>query len=95
MSAVPAKPMTSPTSVRRSIECARRPRVANSAIHRAADALRIAAWFDAGEWRRAGAVALETSGRGEVLIVAHGAETWVLRHYRRGGMIARFLGDSP
>ena len=53
----------------------------------------IAAWFDAGEWRRAGAVALETSGRGEVLIVAHGAETWVLRHYRRGGIVARFIDD--
>jgi 3-deoxy-D-manno-octulosonic acid kinase len=53
----------------------------------------IAAWFDAGEWRRAGAVALETSGRGEVLIVAHGAESWVLRHYRRGGIVARFIDD--
>lgn len=52
-----------------------------------------AAWFDAAEWRRAGAVALETSGRGEVLIVAHGSETWVLRHYRRGGMVARFIDD--
>jgi 3-deoxy-D-manno-octulosonic acid kinase len=53
----------------------------------------IAAWFDPREWRRAGAVALETSGRGEVLIVAHGAETWVLRHYRRGGLVARFIDD--
>ena len=51
------------------------------------------AWFDAAEWRRAGAVALETSGRGEVLIVAHGAERWVLRHYRRGGMVARLIDD--
>src|SRR5262245_46346579 len=31
----------------------------------------VAGWFDPAEWRRAGAVALETSGRGEVLIVAH------------------------
>jgi 3-deoxy-D-manno-octulosonic acid kinase len=51
------------------------------------------AWVDAGEWRRAGAVALETSGRGEVLIVAKGSERWVLRHYRRGGMVARFIDD--
>ena len=50
-------------------------------------------WFDFAKWRRAGAVALETSGRGEVLIVAHGAETWVLRHYRRGGLVARFIDD--
>ena len=51
------------------------------------------AWFDANEWRRAGAVAIETSGRGEVLIVAHGDESWVLRHYRRGGLVARFIDD--
>jgi 3-deoxy-D-manno-octulosonic acid kinase len=50
-------------------------------------------WFDAAEWRRAGAVAIETSGRGEVLIVAHGDDTWVLRHYRRGGVVARFIDD--
>jgi 3-deoxy-D-manno-octulosonic acid kinase len=53
----------------------------------------VAAWFDAREWRRSGAVALETSGRGEVLIVAHADETWVLRHYRRGGLVARFIDD--
>jgi 3-deoxy-D-manno-octulosonic acid kinase len=50
-------------------------------------------WFDPEEWRRAGAVSIETSGRGQVLIVARGAETWVLRHYRRGGFVARFVDD--
>lgn len=50
-------------------------------------------WFDPQEWRRAGAVAIETSGRGEVLIVEHGAESWVLRHYRRGGLVARVIDD--
>lgn len=50
-------------------------------------------WFDPAKWRRAGAVAIETSGRGEVLIVAHGEESWVLRHYRRGGLVARFIDD--
>ena len=34
-------------SVRRSSACARRPRVANSAIHNAAEALRMAVWLDA------------------------------------------------
>jgi 3-deoxy-D-manno-octulosonic acid kinase len=53
----------------------------------------VAAWFSADDWRHAGAVALETSGRGEVLIVAHGDESWVLRHYRRGGLVARFIDD--
>jgi 3-deoxy-D-manno-octulosonic acid kinase len=52
-----------------------------------------AGWFDPAEWRRAGAVAIETSGRGAVLIVAHGNDTWVLRHYRRGGLVARFIDD--
>ena len=51
------------------------------------------AWFDPVEWRRGGAVAIETSGRGEVLIVDHGNDTWVLRHYRRGGLVARFIDD--
>jgi 3-deoxy-D-manno-octulosonic acid kinase len=52
-------------------------------------------WFDAAEWRRAGGVAIETSGRGEVLILslAHLGETWVLRHYRRGGLVARVIDD--
>jgi 3-deoxy-D-manno-octulosonic acid kinase len=53
----------------------------------------VPAWFDAKQWRSAGAVAIETSGRGEVLIVAHGDETWVLRHYRRGGLVSRFIDD--
>ncbi len=52
-----------------------------------------AAWFDPEEWRRSGAVAIETSGRGQGLIVARGAETWVLRHYRRGGLVARLIDD--
>jgi 3-deoxy-D-manno-octulosonic acid kinase len=50
-------------------------------------------WFEPEQWRRAGAVAIETSGRGQVLIVARGGESWVLRHYRRGGFVARFIDD--
>jgi 3-deoxy-D-manno-octulosonic acid kinase len=52
-----------------------------------------AQWFDAQHWQQAGAVALESSGRGSVLIVKRGAQTWVLRHYRRGGLVARFVED--
>jgi 3-deoxy-D-manno-octulosonic acid kinase len=52
-----------------------------------------AEWFDPAQWRRAGAVAIETSGRGAVLIVEHGDDTWVLRHYRRGGLVARLIDD--
>jgi 3-deoxy-D-manno-octulosonic acid kinase len=51
------------------------------------------AWFDGAAWRRAGAVAVETSGRGEVLIVARDTDSWVLRHYHRGGLVAQFVAD--
>lgn len=50
-------------------------------------------WFDPAEWQRAGAVALETSGRGAVLVVERGGERWVLRHYHRGGFVSRFVAD--
>jgi 3-deoxy-D-manno-octulosonic acid kinase len=50
-------------------------------------------WFDPAEWRRQGAVALEDAGRGAVLIVTHGADRWVLRHYQRGGLVSRFVED--
>jgi 3-deoxy-D-manno-octulosonic acid kinase len=50
-------------------------------------------WFDAAHWHAHGGVALETSGRGAVLVVKHGGETWVVRHYHRGGMVARFIDD--
>jgi 3-deoxy-D-manno-octulosonic acid kinase len=50
-------------------------------------------WFDREHWLEHGAVGLETSGRGSVLIVDRGSESWVLRHYRRGGLIARFIDD--
>ena len=52
-----------------------------------------ASWFDTRHWQQVGGVALETSGRGAVLVVKHGAETWVVRHYHRGGFVARFVAD--
>ena len=33
------------------------------------------------------------SGRGQVHRVAHGEQSWILRHYRRGGWVARFNPD--
>jgi 3-deoxy-D-manno-octulosonic acid kinase len=50
-------------------------------------------WFDAARWRGSGGIELETSGRGTVLIVKHGTESWVVRHYHRGGLVARFVAD--
>jgi 3-deoxy-D-manno-octulosonic acid kinase len=50
------------------------------------------AWFDPVEWRQHGAMELET-GRGAVLIATRGTDRWVLRHYRRGGLVSRFVED--
>lgn len=50
-------------------------------------------WFSPGFWREQGGVRSEAGGRGGVAVVATPAGEAVLRHYRRGGMVARLLGD--
>jgi 3-deoxy-D-manno-octulosonic acid kinase len=35
----------------------------------------------------------EASGRGSVVFVRHEDDTWVLRHYHRGGFVGRFVSD--
>lgn len=50
-------------------------------------------WFEADYWRARGAAATLGAGRGTVVRVTTAAGDWVLRHYRRGGMVARVLGD--
>jgi 3-deoxy-D-manno-octulosonic acid kinase len=50
-------------------------------------------WFERAHWQGVGGIAHETVGRGSVLVVHHGAETWVLRHYHRGGLIARLVNE--
>jgi 3-deoxy-D-manno-octulosonic acid kinase len=49
--------------------------------------------FDPEYWRARGELAAVTGGRGSAWFVASGARQWVLRHYRRGGLIARFAKD--
>jgi 3-deoxy-D-manno-octulosonic acid kinase len=49
--------------------------------------------FDTGYWRAQGGLQEIAGGRASVAIVAAGEERWVLRHYRRGGFIARFSHD--
>jgi 3-deoxy-D-manno-octulosonic acid kinase len=49
--------------------------------------------FDTRRWRAEGASTHRTTGRGGVLILAHEDETWVYRHYHRGGFVARFVYD--
>jgi 3-deoxy-D-manno-octulosonic acid kinase len=50
------------------------------------------AWFDR-DPSRPDIVALEQSGRGTALVVRIGEVTCVLRHYRRGGLVARFIEE--
>jgi 3-deoxy-D-manno-octulosonic acid kinase len=49
--------------------------------------------FDPEYWRARGELGAVTGGRGSAWFVAAGAHRWVLRHYRRGGLIARFSKD--
>lgn len=52
-----------------------------------------ASWFEADYWRGRGAARAEGGGRGGVAVVQSPFGAWVLRHYRRGGMVARVMGD--
>ncbi|URL57235.1 3-deoxy-D-manno-octulosonic acid kinase [Luteibacter flocculans] len=61
------------------------------------DAARIpqvdADWFSPQYWRERDALRSQPGGRGGVAIIDTPAGEAVLRHYRRGGMVARLLGD--
>lgn len=50
-------------------------------------------WFSPGWWRARGAVAGAAVGRGSAIFVRQGERQLVLRHYRRGGLVARFGRD--
>lgn len=52
-----------------------------------------ARWFDQTYYREHGAMLHSTTGRGGVLMLERSSETWVLRHYHRGGVVARFIYD--
>lgn len=52
-----------------------------------------AEWFDVADWRRRGAELLDTRGRGSVFKLDRAGETWVLRHYRRGGIVSKLVHD--
>ncbi|HXR90077.1 MAG TPA: 3-deoxy-D-manno-octulosonic acid kinase [Steroidobacteraceae bacterium] len=51
------------------------------------------AWFDPNHWDAKGAVEGRPRGRGAALYINASGKRLVLRHYRRGGLIARFSGD--
>jgi 3-deoxy-D-manno-octulosonic acid kinase len=50
------------------------------------------AWFDANYWKERNELDGEAMGRGAVYFIRHGAGM-VLRHYRRGGLVARVSRD--
>jgi 3-deoxy-D-manno-octulosonic acid kinase len=50
-------------------------------------------WFDPAYWRDRAALSTQAGGRGGVAMIATPAGECVLRHYRRGGMVAALMGD--
>lgn len=52
-----------------------------------------AEWLDRQWWQAAGARSHSITGRGSVLILDRDDETWVYRHYHRGGFVSRLSYD--
>jgi len=52
-----------------------------------------AALFDAESWIEKSAATPTPAGRGATLFIEHAGRSWVLRHYRRGGFMARLSAD--
>lgn len=50
-------------------------------------------WFEPEHWRRRDALRTQAGGRGGVSVITTPAGEAVLRHYRRGGAVARLMGD--
>ncbi len=50
--------------------------------------------FDPEFWRRRGELIAVTGGRGSAWFIASGAQQWALRHFRRGGFMARLWQDG-
>lgn len=53
-----------------------------------------ATWFDAGTWRERGAAERAGAGRGDAWFIDAPWGASALRHYRRGGLVAKLLDDS-
>jgi 3-deoxy-D-manno-octulosonic acid kinase len=53
----------------------------------------LAQWFEPSYWHALGAAEDNAGGRGTITFMRHGERRWVLRHYRRGGAIARLVRD--
>ena len=51
-------------------------------------------WFDPEYWRQQQSISGYAQGRGSTLFFVHQGEDYVLRHYHRGGFIAKFASDG-
>jgi 3-deoxy-D-manno-octulosonic acid kinase len=51
------------------------------------------AWFDPAHWATQNALVGEARGRGAAQVFEHQGRRFVLRHYRRGGLVARISAD--
>jgi 3-deoxy-D-manno-octulosonic acid kinase len=51
-------------------------------------------WFDRSWWEAEGARTHASTGRAGVLMLDRGEETWVYRHYHRGGLVSRLIFDQ-
>ena len=52
-----------------------------------------AEWFDPAYWRSLGRLSGEARGRGTTHLIDAGDRQYVLRHYRRGGLVAKLSPD--
>lgn len=50
--------------------------------------------FEPAHWQRQHAIARTATGRAEVHFIEYGTSRWVLRHYRRGGLVGRIVRDQ-
>jgi 3-deoxy-D-manno-octulosonic acid kinase len=50
-------------------------------------------WFNVEYWLEHGARIHSSTGRTPVTMMQHGTESWVLRHYHRGGLMVRLIDD--
>jgi len=50
--------------------------------------------FEPSWWEKRDALLGGAPGRGTTHFVRHGSEEWALRHYRRGGLVAKLIIDT-
>lgn len=51
-------------------------------------------FFDPAYWQSESKVTGKAQGRGTTYFIEHAAQQWVLRHYRRGGLVGKVLTDE-